>query len=188
MKYLSFFFIICFFCHSCKNQDPYISDCEQAVNKQMGSSAKMLSKKYHMRPCAVTVAMPGGNIKYLELKFDMLGPLPQDAIRKILLNSVHDFLNNINSDSELCSYLKNGNMNICEVGITLFFHDTKGYHIHEPEIGIASISKGEVEYIREDPNEISIKGMKTTEESYEEALQILNSQVESSAVHKRCTD
>src|SRR5947199_176998 len=83
--------------------------------------------------------------KNLELKFDMLGPLPQDTIRKILLNNVHDFLNNINSDSELCPYLKNGNMNICDVGITLFFHDTKGYHIHEPEIGIASISKGEVE-------------------------------------------
>jgi hypothetical protein len=187
MKYLFLFFIFCLICCSCTNQD-YISDREKAVNKQMGYSAKMLSKKYNMRPCATTVAMPGGNIKYLELEFTICGPLQQDVIREILINSIHDFLNNINDDSMLCFYLKNGCMNISEVGITLFLRDKNNYPIHEPDIGIASISKGEVEYIRRDPKEISIKGMKITEESYEEALQILNSQVEGSAVHKRCTD
>src|ERR1700733_8991151 len=186
MKYLSLFFILCLIHSSCVSQECYISDREKAVNQQMGYSAKMLSKKYNMRPCATSVAMPGGNIKYLELEFNIRGPLKQNIIREILISSVHDFLNNINNDKELCSYLTNGCMHISDVGITLFLHDTKGRSLYEPEIGIASVSNGKVEYIRSDPNEISIKGMKTTEESYEEALSILKKKCP--AVQKRCND
>jgi hypothetical protein len=163
------------FCFSCSNKYE-IPVCEKAVNKQMGYSAKMLSQKYNIRPCAVTVAMPECDIQYLELKFDMLGPLPQDNIRKVLINSVHDFLNNINNDRELCSFLTNGHLDISEVGITLFFSDANRYHINQPEIGIASIRKGELEYTRCDPNDISINGMTSITETYEKALQILRSQ------------
>lgn len=165
-------FLLCF---SCSNKYQ-IPACETAVNKQMGHSAKMLSKKYNIRPCATTVAMPECNIQYLELKFDMLGPLPQDAIRKILINSVHDFLSNINNDQELCSFLTNGHLDVSEVGITLFFSDANRYPINQPEIGIASIRKGELEYTRCDPNDISIKGMTSITETYEEAMRILQSQ------------
>lgn len=188
MKYLMFAFSFCFLLISCTGQKYYISDREKAVNRQMGLSAKILSKKHNMRPCATTVAMPGGNIKYLELEFDIDGPLRQNIIRKTLINSVHDFLDNINNDKELCRYLKNGYMDISEVGITLFIRDANGYLIYEPEIGIASINKGTLEYIQDDPTEISIKGLKATKESYEEAIEILRSQGVGSAVHKRCND
>jgi hypothetical protein len=176
MKYCVLLIIVFFFCSACTNARYQISDREKAVNKQMGHSAKMLSSKYNMQPCATTVAMPSGNIKYLELEFNMRGPLSQDVIRTILINSVHDFLNNINSDQELCSYLRNRHLEISEVGITLFFHDDNRYPLKEPEIGIASIREGELEYFRCDPNDISIKGLKGTTETYEEALQMLQSQ------------
>ncbi len=173
MKKILLALSIFLFCFGCSNRYQ-ISDREKAVNTQMGYSSKMLSKKYNMRPCATTVAMPGGNIKYLALKFDMIGPIHQDCIRKILINSVHDFLNNINNDQELCFYLTNRHLDILEVGITLFFIDANRYHINQPEIGIASISKGELIYFRCDPKDISINGMEGTTESYEEALQILH--------------
>lgn len=187
MKKILITFSAFLFFFSCSNKYE-IPACEKAVNKQMGYSAKMLSKKYNIRPCATTVAMPECDIQYLELKFDVLGPLPQDTIRKILINSIHDFLNNINNDQELCSYLPKGNLDISEVGITLFFSDANRYPINQPEIGIASIRKGELGYTRCDPNDVSIKGMTSTTETYEQALQILQSQNGCTAVQKRCND
>jgi hypothetical protein len=186
MKYISFLknlnnmkkllIILCAFllCFSFSNKYE-IPDYEKAVNKQMDNSAKMLSRKYNIRPCATTVAMPGGGIQYLELKFDSLGPIPQDAIRRILINSVQDFLDNVNCDQALCAFLTNGHFGISEVGITLFFSDANRYPIKQPEIGIASIRKGELEYTRCDPNDISINGRTSITETYEEALQLSNS-------------
>lgn len=170
-----------------KNMKYQISDQEKAVNKQMASSAQILGKKYNMRPCATSVAMPGGNIQYLELEFDVIGPLPRDTIRKLLINSVHDFLSNINNDTELCSYLKNGHLNISEVGIGFFFFDSTRRPIGIPEIGVASIEEGNLTFITLEPGAVP-SFRDTYYETYKEALQILQSQNECSAVQKWCTE
>jgi hypothetical protein len=153
-----------------------ISPREKAVNKAMGRNSKMLANKYSMCPSSITVAMPGGDIQYLELAFQIQGPLSSSEIRQILIHSVHDFLADINSDVELCSYFKNPSFTIKDVGITLFLIDSSGRDLKDPEIGVAEISRGELEYYRCDPNDISINGMVGTKESYEEALKLLESQ------------
>jgi len=157
-----------------QNIECQITDREKAVNKQIEYSARTISDKYQIRPCATCVAMPNGDIQYLELKFDVIGPLSQEEIRKMLICSVHDFLNNINTDMELCSYLKKGYLDISEVGIGVFFNDSTGYPIENKiDIDMASIRKGVLRYCRSDPNEISINGVEITEESYQEALFLL---------------
>lgn len=120
---------------------------EQAVNKVVARNSKALAKKYHMRPFAIGVAMPGGDIQYLELKFQIYGPLSKNEIRKILLDAAHDFLADINSDEELCCYLKNNSFSIENVGITLFLIDASGIGLNDPDIGIAGIGKGELRYL-----------------------------------------
>lgn len=174
---------------SCLTGGYHPSDREKSVNTQMMSSEKMISKKYNIRPCGRTVAMPEGNIQYLEIEFNVVGPLTQEAIRKILINSVHDFLNNINSDAQLCSFLEKGHLDISEIGIGLFFNDSGGYPIENKiDIDMASIRKGIVRYCRSDPNEISINGIEITEESYDRAIEILHSQGECAVEQKRCND
>lgn len=163
------------FCCGCFSQSIkyQISDREKAVNKQMAYSGQMLSKKYSMRLCATTVAMPGGNIQYLELKFDIRGPLSKMAIRKLLIDIVNDFLLNINNDVALCSYLKDGRLEISEIGITLFLHDLTNRPIAQPEIGVAFIEKGILTFITLEPESIpSFRDQ--IEESYEDALLILD--------------
>lgn len=136
-----------FFISGCVRYTKYeISPREKAVNKVMGKNSRLLAKKYHIRPFAVTVAMPEGNIQYLELKFQIYGPLSRDEIRKVLIDTVHDFLTDINSDTELCTYLKNHSLTIQEIGITLFVIDSTGRGLNDSHIGIASISKGELQY------------------------------------------
>lgn len=153
----------------------------------MAYSGQMLSKKYSMRLCATTVAMPGGNIQYLELKFDIRGPLSKMAIRKLLIDIVNDFLLNINNDVALCSYLKDGRLEISEIGITLFLHGLTNRPIAQPEIGVAFIEKGILTFITLEPEAIP-SFRDHANETYEEALQILQSQRECTAVQKRCSD
>lgn len=145
---------------------------EKAVNKVVARNSKAIAKKYHMRPFAIGVAMPGGDIQYLELKFQIYGPLSKNEIRKILIDAAHDFLADINSDEELCSYLKNNSFSIENVGITLFVIDASGIGVNDPDIGIAGIAKGELRYltlILTDTSPIQSRCYET----YEEALRMV---------------
>ncbi len=153
---------------------------EKAVNAVMARNSKALAKKYHMRPFGISVAMPGGDIQFLELEFQICGPLSKDEIRKILIDAVHDFLADINSDSELCSYLKNHSLTIKDIGITLFLIDASGRDLDDPNLGIVGISRGELEYdtlvsTYDSELKLDIPSFKSKEhESYEEALRELN--------------
>jgi hypothetical protein len=154
---------------------------EKAVNEIMARNSKAIAEKYHMRPFAVSVAMPEGDIQYLELKFQIYGPLPKEKIRKILINAAHDFLSDINSDSNLCFYLRNHSLTIKDIGITLFLIDSSGRGLRDPNISIAKILKGELEYdilvdIYDNELKRNIPQFKSkSSETYEEALNILNS-------------
>ncbi len=164
-----------------------ISPREKAVNKVMGRNSKMLAEKYCMRPVGVTVAMPGGDIQYLELEFQLRGPLSKQEIRKILIHSAHDFLADINSDPELCSYLKNHSFTIKDIGIGLFLIDSSERDLRDPDIGIAAISKGEIQYdtlitTYDTVIKTEIPVFKSNyRESYEEALKILEDQENTNA-------
>lgn len=157
-----------------------ISPSEKAVNKVMARNSKMLANKYHMKPIGISVSMPGGDIRSLELEFKIYGPLSKDEIRAILIGAAHDFLADINSDSELCSYLKNHALSINDIGIVLYFIDVSGRDLDDPNIGIAEISKGELRYsvlvtIHDTVINKDIPQFKSTyKESYKEALNILN--------------
>lgn len=90
-----------------------------------------------------------------------------------MVNSAHDFLDNINKDITLCAYLKSGHLDISEIGIGLFFFDPKHCPINKPNISFASIKKGIIRYYKRDPNATSIFDIEETEESYDEALWLL---------------
>ena len=68
---------------------------EQIVNKLIGQVSKTLEKKYHMLPIGVNVGMPGGVVKLLGVHFQIVGPLPKEKLRKILLDASEEFLNNL---------------------------------------------------------------------------------------------
>lgn len=148
------------------------SPCEIAVNRVMARNAKELGQKYKMRPCAVTVGMPEGDIKYLALKFQAIGPEQKAEIRQILLSMCHDFLTDINADEPLLECLRGRKMNIEKIGITIFFHDKKRYPINEPNIGIAGLTKGNLKYVKVDKETGEFKDRQY--ETYEEALKLAN--------------
>ena len=125
--------------------------------------------------------MPEGDIQYLALEFQICGPLSNQELRKILIGAANDFLADINTDSELCPYLKNHSLSIREIGIVLFLIDSSGRGLRDPHTSIAEISKGKLDYdilVDTYDNELkrNIPQFKSKScETYEEALNILNS-------------
>ncbi len=99
-----------------------------------------------MKTIATNVSMPGGIVKLLGLDFQVRGPLLREEIRKILIESVHDFLVYVNSDAAVRPYLENYPFEIKNVEITLFFIDAQGLELDDPYIGIAGISRGRLDY------------------------------------------
>lgn len=151
-----------------------ISPREQAVNKAIGRNIKLIQDKYNLKPVGTTVGMPRGDIQYLELEFQILGPLAKSSIRQLLINITHDFLKDLNSDPELCLFLKHGKLNVNEIGIGLFVIDSYGRGLDHPNIAIASQSKGKLEYLTLANDKDNFRTLVTEEqESYEDALMIL---------------
>jgi hypothetical protein len=133
-----------------------------------------LKKKYEINTIATTISMPGGIVKLLGLDFQMLGPLSKEEIRKMLITLEEDFLVFVNSDEAIKPHLNNYPFRIENIEITLFFIDSKRMELLDPNIGIAEVSGGSLEYkiLSRTEGFLSIKS--TSKESYEEALQALN--------------
>lgn len=190
MRKITLFFvsiaIVCLIV-SCFNSQPQyrISAREKAVNTAIGRNIKFIKNKYQLIPFGTTISMPGGNIQYLELKFQVHGPLPKNTIRKMLIEVVNDFLNDLNNDAQLCAFLRKGKLDIEEVGIEFFLIDKCGRGLDHPDIAIASVTKGQLDFLTLANNEEQFRDFVLKEkESFEEAVQILQSQKECTAVHK----
>lgn len=155
-----------------KNSNNQIPDDEKVVNELLKHTALQLQKKYKMNPIATSVAMPEGVIKLLGLDFQICGPLNKEEIRKILIDSAHELLTNINTNTKIKSYLANYPFTIKDVEINLFIVDANRREIKHPAIGIAGITRGELDYLTLFYTDIPNKVTECTE-SYEEAVALV---------------
>lgn len=162
---------------------------EKVVNNAIGYNIKFICEKYKFIPFGTTIAMPEGDIQYIELKFQIYGPLKKTILRKILIEVASDFLNNIYKNTELHTFLNKGKLDIQQIGIEFFLIDRYGKGLDHPNIAIASISKGKLEYLTLANDEENFRDFVSKEqESFEEAIQILQSEGECLTVQKWCTD
>ncbi|PJD93786.1 MAG: hypothetical protein CK425_12415 [Parachlamydia sp.] len=167
-----------FFLMSCEMQNPQNREDrpsrEQIVNDLLYRIENSFEKKYKINAMATNIAMPGGVVKLLGLDFQVRGPLSKEEIRKMLITLEEDFLVFVNSDEAIKPHLKNYPFRIENIESTLFFIDSKRMELLDPNIGIAEVSGGSLEYkiLSRTEGFLSIKS--TSKESYEEALQALN--------------
>ena len=146
-----------------------IPKSDQAVNHLFERSARSIEKKYKMKAIGTVVAMPEGVVKELGLSFQIQGPLIKEEIRKILITSAKDFLQIVNSDEAVRPYLTKYPFEIKNVEITLFLVDSQGIGLDDPYIGVAGLSRGELDYqilVTTHIPKIKCESV----ESYEEAL------------------
>lgn len=150
-----------------------LSNEENAVFQIVDVSANAIKKKHHLQPTGHGVSMPGGPLRELHLIFDTNDATSKDELRKMLISSVSEVVQLVNSNPEIFKILFDPPFNYKNVGITIFNHDKNGHQIYDPEIAVARILNGKLSYSTIDrPDYSTYKN--TTEETYEEALEIIN--------------
>lgn len=173
-----FIFVLIFVFHSCdkpgKGQsNQYVSPRYVILAEEIRYEVAMsLSKKFQMVPVG-----EGGSlyncVRGLFLAFNIRGPLSKDQLRKILVNSVEEFVVAVNSNEEIRPYLKVYPFTSEEIEVSLVVVDKRGEEIYDPDIGSATARKGKLIYNITDKNdEFNYKS--TISESYEDAFNIVN--------------
>lgn len=142
------------------------------VNSILAQTAKIIKDKYNIKPCGMGVAMPGGPIKEVTLCFDTKYPYTKEQLRELLIKSSAELLRQMNENKEIQEFLKERPFAINNVEIVIYNHDENGFGLKDPEISVANISQGKLNYSTINPED-SFKYKNEYEENYEEALKAL---------------
>ena len=155
-----------------QNDNYPLSKGEELVNTTLVKTARIIKNKYKLQPSGSGAAMPGGPIQELTLCFDTCNQLTKEKLRKLLMNSAQELLNQINENKDIQEFLIKRPFTIKDVEIIIYNHDKNGEGVRDPEISTARISQGILIYRTIDPKD-NFKFKNEFEETYEEALKFL---------------
>jgi len=154
------------------NNNYPLSKGEQLVNSTLAKTAESIKKQYNIRPSGSGAAMPGGPIQELTLCFDTKYAYTKEKLRKLLINSAQELLDQINTNKEMQEFLIKRPFTIKEVEILIYNNNEDGTEVYDPEISIARISHGNLIYRTTDIKD-NFKYKNHFKETYEEALKYL---------------
>lgn len=129
-----------------KEEEFPLSRGEQLVNMILENSAQKIKTKYKIRPVGEGAAMPGGTIKEFTLCFSTQDRLSKEQLRKLLIGSALELLNEVNANHEIQQFLINSPFTISNIQIIIYNHDKNGGDMYDPEISVAEIARGKLEY------------------------------------------
>lgn len=144
------------------------------VNKLQAKMANELGKKYNMRLVGDSAAMPEGIISELGLLFRISRLLTREEARVILIDCVQTFLSEINSNENLKPYLKNRPFTSRNISITIFIKNQDGQDVSDPNLGVIHARFGKLDYITYQKESKYYEHQCESEESFEEALSLVN--------------
>jgi len=126
----------------------------------------------------------GGDKKFyksISLSFIVLRVLSKNEGRKMLIRCAEELLKAINSNEQLLPYLLPSPFSITNIEMTLFIYHPDGKEALYPNISIFTVRNGKVMYKTDTPELKNKYGYFTEEEeSYDEAVKIVQSQLQGS--------
>lgn len=147
------------------------SEASIQVDKVISCAEKNIEKKYKMKVCGTGIGMPGGIVEELGLAFHTDRTITKAELRILLINCAQILLHEVVSNIKIQPFLIKTPFTIKDVEIIIYNHDKNGRSSYDPDVSVASISGGVLEYRSIDPdNPFNYKNI--VEETYEEALKI----------------
>lgn len=144
------------------------------VNEVLAKSSKVIEMKYkyQVRKIGEGAAMPEGVIHKLNLSFATDETLTKECLRKLLIEFAQVVVTQVCLNTEIQAYLITTPFTIKNVQIIIYNHDKNGMTPKDPEISVAEIYDGILNYLTNDPED-DFKYKNEYEESYEEALKAI---------------
>ena len=138
----------------------------------MAKASKRLEKKYNMSLIGINEGMMGC-VRLMGFSFQIYRPLDKNEARAIVVNSVQDFLAEINQDEKIRQYLEVYPFDVNHVEIVIFINTPDRGDFCHPNLSVVNASDGKIKYSTNDPeNQYRYKSRE--HESFEDALKILN--------------
>ena len=147
---------------------------EDLLSEVMYETAKRIEERYEDVVLSDTgISMPGGVVRELRLVFDTRGPFVKDHIRKLLIEFAYELRDQINLDEEVRPHLSTYPFTVENVQIVINNENREGKTVFDPEIGMANMTSGILNYYTYDPEALYCRYKNRARETYEEALDIL---------------
>jgi hypothetical protein len=144
---------------------------EKISNKIVAESSKEIAEKYNL-----TIIGDGGSmmddVKMLALSFNCDQPRNIEEARKLTVNCMNMFLENINKNESIRPYLHNYPFTEKNIEIMIFFRDKNEYRPAPPLIANITSTNGVIYYYIDKNNRYS----DFHSESFSNAVQILQNQ------------
>lgn len=177
------YFVVGHFTH--KDPEAHLAIEDKMSNDLIRRFGKYTQEKYGLCLCGLGGGADPGKIYLLNLAFQATQqPISKDDARKLILTIHDELLAEINHDVELKPYLKFYPFTSENVDIKVYFRNKDRSDVFYPYIRAASIAKGKLIFATKDPEEKY--GYKTwDEETYKEAVAIVNEQERSSSSQLR---
>lgn len=113
------------------------------------------------------------DIQMMSMGFNYYKVVDIEVARQLLIDSVEEYLFEINSNNEVRPYLHNYPFTAQNVEIVIYFHNPDASKVPSGRIKIAAAEQGKMIYYVDYPERHTIKAVH--EESYDEALNMVGS-------------
>lgn len=166
-----FYFGVMSIMFSCSSFFSEKTDYESIADKITEKAAKKLKGER-----GLVLAGTGGqmmnDIQMMSMGFNFYKVVDIDAARQLLIDSVEEYLFEINANKEVRPYLHNYPFTAQNVEVVIYFYNPDGSKVPSDKITIAAAEQGKIIYYVDYPERYTIKSIH--EETYENALKIVN--------------
>ena len=174
---LIFNFGVIIFVFSCSFGCSFFGYQSQDYEKIADKITERSAKKLKAQKGLVLIGTGGQmmhDIQMMAMSFNFYQEVDLSTARKLLIDSVQEYLSDINSNDKIRKYLHNYPFTDKNVEIVIFFHSPDGFKVSPGKINIAAANQGKVTYYIDYPEKHTIKSI--YKETYEEASQAVSSQ------------
>ncbi|MFT4551700.1 MAG: hypothetical protein ACI9S8_000316 [Chlamydiales bacterium] len=163
--------ILVFIIPSCSGDSHQLSEKESFGYKIIGTTAKVLEKRYKLQVIGSGASMPD-MVRSLNIHFRIDRPIEKLEARKIIVDCASELIKNMNNSEVIRPYLQNYPVTSQNIEVTLFSYYPDGSRVYFPLVHSVAVRRGGIAFFTKDPEHEF--GYKTEEyETFEEALEIL---------------
>lgn len=158
----------CFLARSVFESDS--QDYEKIADKITEKTAKKLKDEKGL----VLVGIGGqmmNDIQKMMMGFNFYKVVDMDTARQLLVDSVEEYLSDINANNKIRPYLHNYPFTPQNVEIVIYFYNPDGSKVPNGKLKIAEASRDKIIYYVDCPEKHAIKVLH--EETYQEAVEII---------------
>ena len=160
------------YCDVNKEESIPVVDKKTVAHSILGNVDETLSKRYRFHSCGVGEATHKDDNLYKEmgLLFKVQGPISKEEGRRILVDSVQEFLRQVNTHPDFRQFMHVYPFTPENIDITFFVSDKDRRGVFYPDIRVFAARRGKVTY-QTKSSEQEYGYYTDEEETWDEALQ-----------------